>query len=149
MAKIQSVKDLVSIHVEKPKQEIQTSSRHLTKLRGTSNRSIAAQFLGIKPQPEQKAKPSPKELAKRNNFINPSSAFATPTLLKKLHSDGNAKIDVAKAQTTLTKAQVQAIFMEDQMEAAAAMKEQNAKKRIVRSAPSFSRVPRTIENLMK
>ena len=149
MAKIQSVKDLVSIHIEKPKQENQTNSKHLNKLRSTSNRSIAAQFLGIKPQTEQKTKPSPKELAKKNNFINPNSAFATPTLLKKLHSDGNAKIDVARAQTTLTKAQVQAIFMEDQMEATAAMKTPQAKQRIVRSAPSFSRVPRTIENLMK
>jgi hypothetical protein len=150
LAKIETIRDLVNSQMGRPKAEETAQTAILSpRQKLAANRSAAAEFLGVKPKEILKTPVSlRKKIEKQNSFINPDSHFQTPTLLRNLGKNPDASVDVAQAQTILSKAEVTAEAMQAELKKNGA---QNPQKlvRAVRQNSSFSRIPRTIENLIK
>lgn len=134
--------------IERPKAPVATAPSYMSRLRNNANRGAAAEFLGRKP--EDRLKNTPVSLRKRieekTSFVNPDKQFTTPTLLRKLSKNPEATVDVAKAHTIMSKAEIQAEVMSNEVKAGARNPQQLIK---ATRQHSFSRTPRTIANLIK
>jgi hypothetical protein len=149
LAKIETIRDLVYSQIEQPKISTNTvvAPAYMTKVLN-QHRSGAAEFLGQ--NPEDRLKNTPVSLRQKiqdsNSFINPSKHFATPTLLRKLSKNPEATVDVAKAHTIMSQAQIKAMEMKEL--AATGI---TSPQELIQGARNntFSKIPRTIEKLMK
>jgi hypothetical protein len=151
LAKIETIRDLVYSQIEQPKIKVApaTVPSYISRLSNSANRGAAAEFLGHKP--EDRLRHAPVSLRKRieqkTSFVNPDKQFTTPTLLRKLTKNPEATVDVAKAHTIMSKAEVQAQYLSDQIQSGE--KDLNKVIRQPQSRNAFSRTPRTIQNLLK
>jgi len=133
LAKIESIRDLVLAKVSTNIQRQDKPAAVAVK------RSAAADFLAkqgkisaLHRSPTKR--PQRKDYEARNNFINPQEQFKTPTLLREYGPEPRAHRDVAAAHVTISHTQVQC--------------ETKQPEKASRQSASFSRIPRTIENLL-
>lgn len=150
MAKIETIRDLVYSQIERPKAATATTTTtapsYMNRLRN-NNRNAAAEFLGRKPEDRLRNTPVSlrKQIEEKTSFVNPDKQFSTPTLLRKLSKNPEATVDVAKAHTIMSKAEVEAQAMQEH-----AQNGIKTPQKLVQATrqSSFSRTPRTIQNLM-
>lgn len=150
MAKIETIRDLIHSQIQEPRANLATATppSYMNRLRNSTNRNAAAEFLGRKPEDRLKSTPVSlrKRIEEKTSFVNPDKQFSTPTLLRKMSRNPEATVDVAEAHTIMSKAEVEAQAMQDHAKAGI----QNPQQLVKASRKhSFSRTPRTIANLIK
>ena len=148
MAKIETIRDLVNAELSPKVKAPPTATVNISRLNIGKNRGAAAEFLGHKPLSQMKTPVSlRKKIEKQNSFVNPDAQFKTPTLLRNLGRDPQASVEVAEAHSTMSKAQVKAKFIEEELKISAKTPQQIIRE--TKKNNSFSKVPRTIQNLIK
>jgi hypothetical protein len=151
LPKIETIRDLVYSQMEQTKSKTITSTvvapAYMAKILN-SHRSGAAEFLGQNPEDRLKNTQVSlrKQIENSNSFINPSKHFETPTLLKKLSKNPEAVVDVAKAHTIMSQAEIKAMEMKELVSGGITSPQELIQ---VSRNNTFSKIPRTIEKLMR